>query len=126
MNNFTKHFTGRLKWINTTSGNGSTTQTRNGSTAPTEMDRQKMPFFSKLEIVRQFFLPTGNGSTLFFCSLEMDRHIFLIITGLLFPSSVAFWASWQSNACNEGSRTIFLFSVFSKLANRNLLFSLVS
>jgi hypothetical protein len=30
------------------------------------------------EIVRQL---TGNGSTLFFCSLEMDRHIFLIITG---------------------------------------------
>jgi hypothetical protein len=69
---------GRLKWIDTTSGNGSTTQTRNGSTAPTEMDRQKMPFFVK----------TGNSSTIFFahwkwidtffCSLEMDRHFFLL------------------------------------------------
>jgi hypothetical protein len=46
---------GRLKWIDTTSGNGSTTPTGNGSTAPTEMDRQKMPFLVK----------TGNGSTLF-------------------------------------------------------------
>jgi hypothetical protein len=38
-------------------------------------------FFCTLELVRHFFLLTGNGSTLFLCLLEMDQHIFLIITG---------------------------------------------
>jgi hypothetical protein len=60
--------TGWLKWIDTTSGNGSTTPTGNGSTAPTEMDRQKMPFFVK----------TGNGSTLFSAHWKWIDTFFLL------------------------------------------------
>jgi hypothetical protein len=57
---------GRLKWIDTTSGNGSTTPTGNVSTAPTGNGSTKNAFFCQ----------NWKWIDTFFCSLEMDRHFF--------------------------------------------------